>query len=52
MDEKAQSQHLEDAVDPYASASPEDAAHLRRYEGKPGRKVVRKVSQLDLASPF
>ena len=45
MDEKVQSQHHEAVADPYAGFSPEDAEHLRQYEGKAGKKVVRKVCQ-------
>lgn len=43
MDEKQHSQHHEAAVDPYAGFSPEDADHLRKFQGKAGKKVVRKV---------
>jgi hypothetical protein len=44
MDEKQHSQHHEAALDPYEGFSPKDADHLRNYEGKASKKVVRKVS--------
>lgn len=38
--------HLElgSSSDPYASLSPEDRELMRIYEGKKGRKIVKKVS--------
>lgn len=43
MEEKLKLEHLEGVTDPYAGLSPEDAECLHRYEGKEGKRVVRKV---------
>lgn len=42
-DEKAASNVIED-VNPYRGLSAEDAEFMRGYEGKAGKRVVRKVS--------
>jgi hypothetical protein len=39
------------AQDPYAGLSAEDASFMRRYEGKAGKAVVRKVSTLLESGP-
>lgn len=41
--EKANDKIVEHATGPYAGLSPEDADFMREYEGKAGKKVVRKV---------
>lgn len=33
-------------ANPYAGLTEEDAAFMRRYEGKAGKRVVRKVRRL------
>lgn len=43
MDDKPKLEHHEAAEDPYAGLTPEDAECWRRFEGKEGKKVVRKV---------
>ena len=43
MDDKPKLEHHEAAEDPYAGLTPEDAELWRRFEGKEGKKVVRKV---------
>ena len=43
MDDKLKIQHHEKAADPYTGLFPEDAECLQRYDGKEGKKVVRKV---------
>lgn len=43
MDDKLQAQYSETATDRYEGLRPEDAECLRQYEGKAGKKVVRKV---------
>lgn len=43
MDEKPELKHQEAAEDPYVGLTPEDAECWRRFEGKEGKKVVRKV---------
>ena len=46
MDDKPKLEHHEAAEDPYASLTPEDADCWRRFEGKEGKKVVRKVCSI------
>lgn len=41
--DKLKVQHHENVQDLYAGLSPEDADCWRRYQGKEGKKVVRKV---------
>ncbi|BCS22289.1 uncharacterized protein APUU_30514S [Aspergillus puulaauensis] len=41
--EKANDKIVEYATQPYAGLSPEDADFMRQYEGKAGKKVVRKI---------
>ena len=43
MDDKPKLEHHEAAEDPYAGLTPEEAECWRRYQGKEGKKVVRKV---------
>jgi len=43
MDEKPELKHHEAAEDLYAGLTTEDAECWRRFEGKEGKKVVRKV---------
>jgi hypothetical protein len=43
MDDKPKLEHHEAAEDPYAGLTPEDAELWRLFEGKEGKKVVRKV---------
>lgn len=43
MDEKPELKHHEAAEDPYAGMTAEEAECWRRYQGKEGKKVVRKV---------
>ena len=49
MDDKTKLEHHEAAEDPYAGLTPEDAECWRRFEGKEGKKVVRKVCRTTLA---
>ena len=49
MDEKPELKHHEAAEDPYAGLTPEDAECWRRFEGKEGKKVVRKVCRTTLS---
>ena len=46
MDDKPKLEHHEAAEDPYAGLTPEDADLWRRFEGKKGKKVVRKVCDI------
>ncbi|OJJ00072.1 hypothetical protein ASPVEDRAFT_51333 [Aspergillus versicolor CBS 583.65] len=41
--EKTNDKIVEHATGPYAGLSPEDADFMRQYEGKTGKKVVRKI---------
>lgn len=51
IDEKADANTVEHAVNPYRGLSQEDADFMRTYEGKPGKQVVRKVqSPISFAS--
>ncbi|KAI7336595.1 MFS general substrate transporter [Hortaea werneckii] len=43
MDDKLQAQYSETVTDRYEGLRPEDAECLRQYEGKAGKKVVRKI---------
>jgi hypothetical protein len=43
MDDKPKLEHHEAAEDPYAGLTPKDAECWRRFQGKEGKKVVRKV---------
>jgi len=49
MDEKPKLEHHEAAEDPYAGLTPGDAECWRRFEGKEGKKVVRKVCSITLS---
>jgi hypothetical protein len=49
MDEKPKMKHHEAAEDPYAGLTAEEAECWRRFEGKEGKKVVRKVCRTTLA---
>ena len=46
MDDKPKLEHHEAAEDPYAGLTPEVADLWRRFEGKKGKKVVRKVCDI------
>lgn len=46
MDDKLKLEHHEAAEDPYAVLTPEEAECWRRYQGKEGKKVVRKVRNI------
>jgi len=46
MDSKPKLEHHEAVEDPYAGLTPEDAECWRRYQGKEGKKVVRKVGSI------
>jgi hypothetical protein len=48
MDDKPKLEHHEVAEDPYAGLTPEDAECWRHFEGKEGKKVVRKVCGITL----
>jgi hypothetical protein len=49
MDDKPKLEHHEAAEDLYAGLTPEDADLWRRFEGKEGKKVVRKVCGNELS---
>jgi hypothetical protein len=49
MDDKPKLEHHEAAEDLYAGLTPEDAELWRRFEGKAGKKVVRKVCGIILS---
>lgn len=44
IDDKADVNNVEHALNPYRGLSEEDADFMRNYEGKAGKAVVRKVS--------
>lgn len=46
--EKVDSNFVEDAANPYFGLSPDDAEFMRQYDGKAGKRVVRKVSLFQL----
>ena len=49
MDDKPKLEHYEASEDPYAGLTPEEAECWRRYQGKEGKKVVRKVRDILLS---
>ena len=49
MDDKPKLEHHEAAEDPYAGLTPEEAECWRQYQGKEGKKVVRKVRDIMLS---